>query len=330
MKAVQYSAFSQDLNDAKIVTVSKPEASAGYAVVKVMAAAGNPIDYMVMKGYLKDFWPMEYPFTMGYDFAGVVESVVDEDASKPFSIGDEVFAVNWGEYKHDTQGQPIGGAFAEYIKIPISKLSKKPSGISFADAAAIALVGTTAYQMVNDYAKITSGMKVLILGGPTSVGVLAIQLAKANGAYVATTTSTRNLDTVKKLNPDRIINYREEKWEDAADVKGYDVVLDIVGEEDALSKSRTNGTLKEDGCFITITNAAIGFDPTAYPPLRFGAMICLSNNPAHQDKLASMLADGSLQQSIGTEYPFTNEGVQAMLNSIENKTAQGKCILKIN
>lgn len=329
MQAVQYSEFSQDSSTAKIVTVPKPSASAGFVVVKVHAAAINPIDNMVMKGYVKEFWPMTFPFTMGYDFAGTVEAVDAADADGPFAVGDEVFAVNWGVARHDSEGEPVGGAFAEYIRIPIRKLSKKPAGISFSQAAALALVGTTAYQTVVDIAQVTAGTKVLILGGPTAVGSIAVQIAKARGAYVVTTSSTRNLDAVKTLGADRIIDYKQEKWEDAADVKGFDAVIDVPGEPEALDRARKNGTLKEDGCFVTISNFAVGFDPTAYPPLRYGAMYGLKNEPAHQDELAAMMAAGTLKLSIAAEFPFTQEGVHALIKAIESGASQGKNVLKI-
>eukprot|EP01083_Nonionella_stella_P131961 401194_1 len=92
---------------------------------------------------------------MGYDFSGVVEEISQEDEDK-FVVGDEVFAVNWGVGKHDETGKSVGGAFAEYVVVPVSRLSRKPSGVSFAQAASVALVGTTAHQIVVDCAEVTS------------------------------------------------------------------------------------------------------------------------------------------------------------------------------
>jgi NADPH:quinone reductase-like Zn-dependent oxidoreductase len=121
MKAAQYTAFSNNNSDVKIVEVEKPKASPGQAVVRVIAASGNPIDYKVFRGYLEGAWTTPLPFTMGYDFAGIVDEISPED-SAGFAIGDEVFAVNWGVGKHDEDGKPVGGAFAEYVVIPVSRL----------------------------------------------------------------------------------------------------------------------------------------------------------------------------------------------------------------
>merc|ERR1719410_2116227 len=123
-------------------------------LVKVKAASINPIDYKIIAGYLADMgWPFPTPFTPGYDFSGTIHEV-GEDV-KDFSVGDDVFACNWGSNKdthlnsHADEGLPIAGAFAEYCLIPESKISKKPEAVSHEEAAAIALVGLTALQSVN-------------------------------------------------------------------------------------------------------------------------------------------------------------------------------------
>lgn len=240
MLAVQYNDNTDDVSTIGLTKIEKPVASPGHVVVKVHAAAINPIDTMVAKGFAKNVlnWNMPLPFIMGYDFAGVVDSVSEGESA--FAVGERVFAVNWGTHSHNDAGTPAGGAFAEYILIPTSKLSKLPDVVTFEQGAAVALVGTTAHQIVVDCARVTAGSRVLILGGSTSVGSIAIQLAKAKGAWVATTSSTRNMQFVSQFGADLVVNYNEQKWEDLPELKGLDAVIDAVGEKDGfLARSIT-------------------------------------------------------------------------------------------
>lgn len=328
MLAVQYNENSDDLSGIKLTQVEKPTATAGHVVVKVHAAAINPIDTMVAKGFAKNVlhWTMPFPFTMGYDFAGVVDSVHEGDA---FVVGERVFGVNWGNHSHNDVGTPAGGAFAEYILIPASKLSKLPDAVSFEQGAAVALVGTTAYQILFDCAKVAAGSRVLILGGSTSVGSIAIQLAKARGAWVATTSSTRNLKFVTQFGADLVVNYNEQKWEDHPELKGLDAVIDAVGEKEGFSRTTSNGVVKADGAFVTITSPDVGFDPAGHPPLSFAALYCLKNSVAHQDELAAAVAAGTLNVAINEVFPFTNDGVAALIQRIDGGTSTGKNILKV-
>ena len=124
-----------------------------------------------------------------------------------FQEGERVFAVNWGQGKHDSGKDPIGGAFAEYAAVPASKLSIVPDEVGTKEAAAVALVGTTAYELVRDVAKVEKGSKVLVLGGSTAVGSLAVQFAKLRGAsLVVTTGSTRNVPYINTLGADKVID----------------------------------------------------------------------------------------------------------------------------
>ena len=140
-------------------------------------------------------------------------------------------------------------------------LSKKPKEISHEQAAAIALVGTTAYQALFNCLNVKEGDKILILGGPTSVGSLAIQLAKNAGAWVATTSSERNVNHVKSLKPDLIIDYRKEDWSNHPSINGIDAVFDAVGETGAFGKCSGDDSkvIKMGGRFVSIANFDAGF-----------------------------------------------------------------------
>jgi 2-desacetyl-2-hydroxyethyl bacteriochlorophyllide A dehydrogenase len=261
MLAAQYTVNTSDINQIELKTVDIPSAAPGMVIVKVHKASANPVDLLVMSGVAKNFgWDIPLPFTAGYDFAGTVSSIDAADRGK-FKEGERVFAVNWGQHKHMNEGEPIAGAFAEFIAIPASKLSKIPDSVSFDVAAAVALVGTTAYQTLFGCLKLKAGQRVLILGGSTSVGYLAVQLAKRHGLWVATTCSTRNIDFVSTAGADLVVDYKVDQWDEIPELKNVDGVLDAVGETAAFSRSTTKGVVKADGGYVTICNGDAGFDP---------------------------------------------------------------------
>eukprot|EP00747_Dinoflagellata_sp_TGD_P041576 gnl/TRDRNA2_/TRDRNA2_141556_c0_seq1.p1 gnl/TRDRNA2_/TRDRNA2_141556_c0~~gnl/TRDRNA2_/TRDRNA2_141556_c0_seq1.p1 ORF type:complete len:327 (+),score=63.15 gnl/TRDRNA2_/TRDRNA2_141556_c0_seq1:2-982(+) len=325
MLAAQYNANGDDV--AKLVDLVKvptPEVKPGQVLVKVDYASANPIDIGVLKGNLKGAgWAMPFPFTLGYDLAGTV--VVGGDS---FKAGQRVFAVNWGQGKHDNGDDPIGGTFAEYAVIPASKLTAIPDGLGEREAAAVALVGTTAYEIVVDCAKVTSGSKVLVLGGSSAVGSIAVQLAKLRGAsFLATTASSRNLDYVSTLGADKVIDYKSADWTTDPALKNLDAVIDTVGGPDVFAKAK--GVLKKDGAFVSIANFDAGFDPKGNPPLSFAAFFGFSHNGKIQAELADLLVAGKLKLKIDEEFPFTKAGIISMLEKQNSGKSSGKNILKI-
>lgn len=307
----------------------KPEPGPGQVVVKVHSASINPIDFKVHNGHATKAysWTVDLPFTAGYDFAGVVDSV--GQGVESFSQGERVYAVNWGQHSHYDQGEPGGGAFAEFILISAAKVSKIPDGVTYDQAAAVALAGTTAYQALHDAAKVTLGQRILIIGGSTSVGHLAIQLAKERGAWVATTASTRNFEFVSQLGADLVINYNNEQWETLPELQGLDAVIDTVGEDKAFLRATQSGVVKPDGAFVSIATLEAGLDPSAHAPLHFAAFFLLYNSAAVQDELVKRLASGALKVKIDQTFPFTTEGVQDLFKKVSSNTSTGKNILKI-
>lgn len=330
MLAAQYSNNSDDITSIEVKQVEKPVPGPGQIVVKIHTAAINPIDPLILKGFAKNIlgWSMPLPFVMGCDFAGVVDSIGD-GVDSTFAVGERVFAVNWGTGSHHDEGNPAGGAFAEYIVIPASKVSKIPEGLTFDQAAAVALVGTTAHQILFEAVKVAAGQKILILGGSTSVGQIAIQLAKERGAWVATTASTRNLEYVAQFGADLVVDYKKQQWDKIPELKNLDAVIDTAGEKDGFARVKAGGVVKPIGAFVTIASADAGFDPAGHPPLHFAARFALVNSPAVQDELASKVASGVLKITIDETFPFTTEGVQNILRKVGSATSNGKNILKV-
>lgn len=332
MKAIRYTenkagdGFADVL---KMETVTVPKAAPGTAIVKVVAASSNPIDFKVLGGFLTGAgWAMPFPFTVGYDFSGTISEVDESDATE-WPIGKEVFGVQWGKGKHDEEGKPAGGTFAQYVAVPVSRLSAKPSSLSHEAAAASALVGTTAYQIVNLCATVKKDDKVLILGGPTSVGMIAVQLCVQLGAKVFTTASPRNKDFVESLGDGiTIINYRAEKWWELESTKGVDSVIDTTGEEGSWEHAKL--VLKPEGSFVSIAAFDVGFDPKGHAPHKFAAFHCLSNDPAAQDVISEALAAGTLKiRLVEPSYPFTEQGAKDMLSDQAKGAHTGKLVMKI-
>ena len=330
MLAVSYTNIGVPTEILSFLTIEKPVPKFDQVLIKVSYASINPVDILIARGYLAGAgWVTPFPFIPGYDVAGIVEGV-GKDVTD-FKIGDRVAAVNWGVGKHDQEGQPTGGAFAEYVAWPAQKISLVPDTVSLENAAAIPLVGTTAWQGLFVHGQIKAGSKVLILGGSSAVGNVAIQLAKNAGAWVATTTSTRAEEFTQQWGPDLLINYEKEKWYASTALRDLDLVFDTVGEVGGFANATSApGLLKSDGAFVSIANFEAGYDPKGHPPLSFAAFFGLWNNREVQDSLLDLISEGKLRIAIDSKFPFTAEGVKNIFEKIEGKKSLGKNLLVVS
>ena len=217
MKAV----FIEKFGGAEVLQYGEqpdPAAVAGEVVVDVVAASVNAADWKVRAG---EYSQATFPLILGRDFSGLIASVgagVDD-----LKVGDPVFGVL--DAGHE-------GAYAEKVAIKASIVAKKPASLSDVDAAALALTGLTAIRSIEDTLKLKRGEKILIQGGAGGVASFAIQLAKHIGAHVITTTSTANIDYVRSLGADQVIDYRTIDFTRA--VANCDAVFDTVGGEVAI------------------------------------------------------------------------------------------------
>ncbi len=199
----------------KLVEIDKPAPGDNEVLIKVCAASVNPLDWRMMRGgpvilRLLDRGPKQK--RPGVDVAGVVEAV--GKSVTRFKPGDAVFGA-------------AKGAFAEYACAEESKLAVKPEGLGFEDAAAIPIAGLTALQALRDNGRIQAGDKVLINGAAGGVGTFAVQIAKAFGAEVTGVCSARNLEFVKSLGADRVIDYTREDFTQTSE--RYDILFDNQG-----------------------------------------------------------------------------------------------------
>jgi NADPH:quinone reductase-like Zn-dependent oxidoreductase len=221
----------------RFTETAEPIAKKNEVLVQIHAAGINLLDSMIKQGEFKIFLPYKTPIINGHDMAGTVVKV--GSGVKKFKIGDEVYS-RVVDYRI--------GTFAEYIAVNVSDLALKPKNLSMEEAGSIPLVGLTAWQALVEIANVKKGQKVFIQAGSGGVGTFAIQLAKHFGAYVATTTSTKNSDLVKGLGADLVIDYKTQEFSDL--LKDYDVVLHSNREKIVLEQSL--GVLKKGGQLISL------------------------------------------------------------------------------
>jgi alcohol dehydrogenase len=195
--------------------------SADKILVKVKAASVNPVDWKIREGYMQQIFPVQFPYTPGMDFSGVIEKVGDSIAD--LKQGDAVYG----------QSAVIGGgsgAFAEFALTNANSIALKPKSLNHQEAAGLPTVGVSAWLALVDSMGLTKGKKILIHGGAGGIGSIAIPLAKHLGAYVATTASTTDMQFTKELGADEVIDYKTQTFEDMLS-HDFDAVLDTVGGE---------------------------------------------------------------------------------------------------
>jgi len=217
--------------------VAEPALQDSDVLVRIQATAVNLLDSKVRDGEFKLLLPYRPPFVLGHDVAGTV--VRTGPKVTRFKVGDEVYA---RPRDHRV------GTFAEFIALDEADAALKPRNLSMEEAASIPLVGLTAWQALVEVGKVKPGQKVFIQAGSGGVGTFAIQLAKHLGATVATTTSAKNVELVKSLGADVVIDYKTQDFEKV--LSGYDLVLNS---QDAKTLDKSFSVLKPGGQLISIS-----------------------------------------------------------------------------
>ncbi len=214
MKAIHYKQYG-DLSQLEEVEIDRPEPTASQILVKVEASAINPIDWKLLSGSFRAIMPVKFPAIPGFDLAG---EVIDVGAAvTQFKIGDRIYACQ--DFKQF-------GTAAEYTVVEEHLADLIPEGLSAGDAAGIPLAGLTALQGLRNCGGLNAGERVLIVGGSGGVGHYAVQIAKAMDTNVTAVCSTGNVEMVRDLGADTVIDYNKQT-DFATDLK-YDVVLDCV------------------------------------------------------------------------------------------------------
>jgi NADPH:quinone reductase-like Zn-dependent oxidoreductase len=313
--------------------IPQPTIKPNEMLVKVHAVGLNPIDYMIAKGAFKPIIKLQLPVVMSSDLAGVVVEVGNRVTR--FKPGDAVFASIFD----------LGtGSLAEYAVVPENAAAIKPANLDFVQAASVPMVGLTSWQALKERAGLKPGQKVFIPAGSGGIGTFAIQLAKYLGAKVATTTSSGNVDMVRNLGADEVIDYKKQKFEDV--LKDYDVVLGTV-RGDAIEKSLR--ILKPKSSVVSL----IGPPDAAFARARgmnflmklvFGLMSCkiirqtrkrgaeYSFLFVHPDgsqlaEIGKLLDAGHILPVIDKVFPF--DQTKEALAYLEEGRAKGKVVVKI-
>jgi len=327
MKAVQLIKYGEIKDSLAFNDVSKPTIKANDVLIEVKAAAINPIDKSIILGNLQSILPIPIPSSMAYDVSGIVVETGDEVSN--FEIGDLV-------YSRVPQEQM--GTLAEYVAVTSAAVSKKPGNISFEEAASIPLAGLTALQSL-EFAGIKENDKVLIHAGSGGVGSFAIQYAKTKGAYVYTTTSTTNVQWVKALGADRVIDYKTEDY--TSIVKDADIVFDTLGQN---YTAEAFEVIKNGGKVVSVVGpldeeSAQMFGMNDYKlPDELASLvrdheasykfIFMHPNGAHLEAIKSLMEDEKIKPIIDTIYPFS-ESIDAF-SHLASGRAKGKIVIKIN
>jgi NADPH:quinone reductase-like Zn-dependent oxidoreductase len=221
----------------EVEDVPVPRVGPNGILVEVHASSVNPLDWKLRRGMLRPRYKYVFPVIWGSDFSGVVTEV--GTAVTFFKPGDEVYG-----FKAGSVGRTYRGTYAEYAVVPEKVAARKPRNLNHEEAAAVPLAGVTAWQVLVTKGSLKPGNRVLIHAGAGGVGIFAVQIAKALGAYVAATASSRNQEFLRELGADLPINYEMERIEDK--ISNCDLILDGVGKRvwpASLSVLKRGGTL---------------------------------------------------------------------------------------
>ncbi|XP_020228486.1 2-methylene-furan-3-one reductase [Cajanus cajan] len=285
--------------------VAVPDVNEDQVLVKVVAAALNPVDAKRRQGKFKAT-DSPLPTVPGYDVAGVVVKVGSQ--VKEFKVGDEVYGdVN----EKALEGPKQFGSLAEYTAVEEKLLAPKPKTLDFAQAASLPLAIETAYEGL-ERTGFSPGKSILVLNGSGGVGSLVIQLAKQvfGASRVAATSSTRHLDLLKSLGADLAIDYTKENIEDLPEK--FDVVYDAIGQCDRAVK-----VVKEGGSVVALTGAVT-------PP---GFRFVVTSNGAVLRKLNPYLESGKVKPIVDPKGPFSFDQLDEAFSYLETNRATGKVVI---
>lgn len=310
MRAAVYDEFGA-ADRISVRSVEVPEVQEGEVLVRIRAAAVNPVDSAVREGYLNSFIPVSFPAIPGWDMAGVIEE--RGYSARRFEVGDEVYGY---------ARRPIVqyGTFAEYIVLPESYLALKPKTLSFEESAGIPLTGLTAFQSLVDIGRLQPGQSVLILGASGGIGTMGIQIAREKGATIIGVASSRNHAFMRELGADHCIPY--EDTDIAAEIRllfpdGVDLIFDAASGETLKSSL---GALKEGGRLVSILNR--GEDLPDGLDFHY---LFVEPNSTELTALAELADEGRLKVPVSAT--FSLENTTEAMRLIETRHTQGKIVV---
>ncbi|MEU7375904.1 NADP-dependent oxidoreductase [Streptomyces albidoflavus] len=291
--------------------VPRPEPGPGEILVAVRAAGVNPTDWKhrAQAGFVD-----RLPLVLGWDVSGVVEAV--GYGVTLFAPGEEVFGML--PYPHGS------GSHAEYVVGPARAFTRKPTVIDHVQAGALPLVSLTAYQALIDTAGIGPGQRVLIHAAAGGVGHVAVQIAKAHGAYVIGTASAPKHDLLRELGADEVVDYRTTDVADAVD--GVDMVLDPLGGE---TRARSVGLLRPGGTLVSLLSGGTAEEAAraAERGVRTATMLVEADH-AGMNAVADLVAAAALRPRVEATFPLAEAAAAHRLGETGRTT--GKIVLEVD
>lgn len=288
------------------VEMQRPTPSHDEVLIQVHAASVNPIDWKLRAGHVKEVFPLSLPSTLGWDVSGTVEEA-GHDVTQ-FRRGDEVYAL------------VKGGGYAEYVVAGATVVAKKPRTLDHVHAAAVPVAGLTALQALFEVAQLRAGQKVLIHAAAGGVGHFAVHLAKARGAYVIGTASSKNQTFLSDLGVDKAVDYQKTRFEDA--VRDVDLVLDTVGGE---TLERSFKVLKKGGILVSLVQP-----PSQESANKYGVRALFYGGHASSSDLAEiakLIDEGKVKPVVETVLPLAEARRAHELS--ETRHVRGKIVLKV-
>ncbi len=288
--------------------VGRPAPGKGQALVQVKAAGVGPWDAWIRAG--KSALPQPLPLTLGSDLSGVVRDV--GPGVSGIRLGDDVFGATNSRFT---------GAYAEYAVAEASMIAPKPKRLSYVEAASVPVVASTAWQMVFDHGQVDATKRVLVHGGAGNVGAYAVQFAKRAGAEMIATAFTRDLEYVRGLRADRVIDVQTARFEER--VKDLDVVLDTVGGE---TLDRSFEVLKPGG--VLVSSVAVPDEDRAAQRRVQGVFILVAVTSKGLTGIADLFDSGHLMTNVGEVLPLAEaRRAHEMLAGAPHK--RGKIVLTV-
>ena len=307
-KACRVHAFGPPANIV-LEDVDLTEPGVGEMLIRVVAAGVGPWDGWIRSGH--SVLPQPLPLTLGSDLSGTVEAI--GPGVTDFARGDEVFGVTNPRFV---------GAYAEHAIVSAGMMARKPARLDHIDAASVPVIAVTAWQALYREADLKAGQRVLIHGAAGNVGAYAVQLAHATCAHVIATASAGDVEYVRSLGADVVVDYRAERFEDTA--TNVDVVVDLVGGE---TQSRSFQVLKKGGVLASAVS-----QPDAALAASHGVkanFFLVAVNSADLTRVAELIETGCLQTNVGTILPLA--GARSAHEMLDGTRARprGKIVLKV-
>jgi NADPH:quinone reductase-like Zn-dependent oxidoreductase len=307
MKAIRIHAYG-GVENLHYDEVSQPVPQTGEVLVRVHAAGVNPIDWKIREGYLQQVFNYPLPVIVGTDMAGVVEAV-----------GEGVTTLQPGQAVYGVADMTRSGAYAEYALGHEWAIAPKPQTLNYVQAASVPIVAMTAWQALFDLGQLQTGQSVLIHGAAGGVGSFAVQFAKTRGLQVIATASAQNVEYVRGLGSDQVIDYQSTMFEQV--VQNLDMVLDTVGGD---TQTRSWNVLKSGG--ILVSTATVPSPEMAAELGLRGAMMMVQPQAALLTEIANLVDSGQVKVNVGKVFPLV-EARQAQDLSQQGHT-HGKIVLQ--